>query len=49
VKNAELAHIDERAVAGVPRGWVVLAAALFAWVVILGIGSAGMQIFAALI
>ena len=49
MKNVQLAHSDFKtkadALERLPRGLVVLGAALMSWLVFIGIGTAGTQIF----
>lgn len=49
MKIADVAHAGvrsgARAFAGVPRGWVVIGAALAAWMIFAGLGAVLFQIF----
>jgi hypothetical protein len=49
MKNVDLAHAHfdtkTNAAGRVPRGWIVLGAALMSWLVFIGAGTAGTQIF----
>ena len=49
MKNVQLAHSDYKPTADahqrLPRGLVVIGAALMSWLVLIGVGTAGTQIF----
>jgi hypothetical protein len=53
MKNASVAHIAGRSDAQVfwrvPRGWIVILAALLAWLVVIGLIAAGARLFGMLV
>lgn len=49
MKNVDMAHApsesEVRLAGRVPRGWVVIGAALASWLVLVGVGTACTQVF----
>jgi hypothetical protein len=49
MKHALTAHGGHKAamrsLARIPRGWIVIGAALMSWVILVGLGTAGTQLF----